>query len=150
MKKIIVFLLMVFIGMAARAQLNPVSWTFNTKKLSEKTYEVRLTANLQFGWHLYSQIQPEDAIAFPTEIKFNNNPLLRWDGKIKEIGNLEKFKDEKLNISAHQYSKQVEFVQVVRLKGNVKTNVTGSVEYQTCDDKKCLPPKKVTFNLAVN
>jgi hypothetical protein len=32
----------------------------------------------------------------------------------------------------------------------VKTNVTGKLEYQTCDDKKCLPPKTVNFTIALS
>lgn len=150
MKKLITFLLIACIGKAGLAQLNPVNWGFTAKKIANKTYEIRLTANLESGWHLYSQIQPDDAIAIPTEIKFNNNPLLNFDGKIKESGKMEKFKDDKLGISANQYSQKVEFVQVVKLKGNVKTNINGSVAYQTCDDAKCLPPKTVTFSLPVN
>ncbi|HNU88619.1 MAG TPA: protein-disulfide reductase DsbD family protein [Ferruginibacter sp.] len=52
-------------------------------------------------------------------------------------------------MSANQYSNEVDFVQKVKLKTAAKTNISGSVEYQTCDDKKCLPSKKVTFNLAL-
>jgi len=128
---------------------NPVSWTFNSKKVSEKTYEVHLTANIQSGWHLYSQNQPDDAIAIPTSVTINSNPLLKLDGKVKEVGSMEKFQDKNLGISAHQYSNKVDFVQVVKVKSNTKTNVAGSVEFQTCDDKKCLPPKTVNFNIAL-
>ena len=136
-------------GTSAFAQLNPVSWSFNSKKIADKTYEVRMTATMQPGWHLYSQVQPEDAIAIPTDIQFNKNPLLTLNGAIKEVGKMEKFKDDKLGVAANQYAKKVEFVQVVKLKANAKTNLTGTIEYQTCDDEKCLPPKKVNFNLAV-
>ena len=146
MNKILLLFILTIGVVAAKAQ-SPVNWAFSTKKVSDKTYEVHLTATLQSGWHLYSQIQPEDAIAIPTGFKFTNNPLLKLDGKIREIGKLEKFKDEKLGISAHQYSKKVDFVQIIKLKGNAKTNVSGSVEYQTCDDKKCLPPKTVNFSV---
>ena len=150
MKRTIIFLLVVVLGSnLLNAQLNPVSWTFTSKKISEKTYELHLTAMMQSGWHLYSQVQPEDAVAIPTGFKLNNNPLITLDGKIKEIGKMEKFHDAKLDISANQYAEKVDFVQVVKLKSNVKTNVTGSVEYQTCDDKKCLPPKTVTFSIPV-
>jgi thiol:disulfide interchange protein DsbD len=44
----------------------------------------------------------------------------------------------------------VDFVQIVKLKGKVKTSFSGSVEYQTCDDKKCLPPKTVNFKVALD
>jgi DsbC/DsbD-like thiol-disulfide interchange protein len=130
--------------------LNPVNWTFTAKKTADKTYEVHLTANIQSGWHIYSQIQPDDAIAIPTSVTINNNPLVKLDGKIKEVGKLEKYKDEIVKATNHQYSTKVDFVQVVKLKSSAKTNVTGSVEFQTCDDKKCLPPKTVNFNIALN
>jgi len=149
-KRLIAFFVLVTLtGTTIFAQLNPVSWAFNSKKIGDKTYEVKLTASMQPGWHLYSQVQPEDAIAIPTDIQFNNNPLITFNGAIKEIGKMEKFTDDKLGLSANQYAKKVEFVQVVKLKANAKTNLTGTIEYQTCDDVKCLPPKKINFNLAV-
>ena len=127
----------------------PVSWTFTAKKLADKTYEVHLTATMQNGWHLYSQAQPDDAVAQPTEIKFTPNPLLTVSGKPAEKGKMEKFHDEKLGISANQYAEQVDFVQVIKLKAKAKTNLAGTVEFQTCDDKKCLPPKKLNFSIAI-
>ena len=150
MKKSILALVLAFSITALHAQLNPVSWTFTTKKVSDKVYEVHMTASIQSGWHLYSQTQPEDAIAIPTTVTINNNPLFNLDGKTKEVGKMEKFKDATLGISAHQYANKVDFVQVVKLKAKAKTNVTGNVEFQTCDDKKCLPPKTVNFNVALN
>ena len=149
MKKIIAVCLFLFLASGINAQLNPVSWSFSVKKISDKNYEVHMKANMQSGWHLFSQTQPEDPIGIPTGISFNPNPLVSVIGKPKEIGNLEKFKDLKLGLAANQYSGTVNFVQKIKLKSNVKTNISGEVEYQTCDDKKCLPPKTIPFNLAV-
>lgn len=149
MKKIIALITIVFMATAVNAQLNPVSWTFTAKKISDKLYEVRLKATMQNGWHLYSQTQPGDAIAIPTTFTLNNNPVVRLEGKIKEVGKMQKYHDAKLAISANQYSGTVDFVQMVKLKANVKTNLSGNVEYQTCDDKKCLPPKTVNFSIAI-
>lgn len=149
MRKIIIGIGILLGGFTANAQLNPVNWNFTIKKLADKTYELRAKATMQPGWHLYSQDQPEDAIAIPTGFTINNNPLLSLDGKIKEIGKLERFHDNTLDVSANQYSNSVDFVQVIKLKAAVKTNITGSVEYQTCNDEKCLPPKTINFNVAV-
>ncbi|OQY92846.1 MAG: hypothetical protein B6D37_13175 [Sphingobacteriales bacterium UTBCD1] len=150
MKKIfIIIAAFIFAGQAQSQIPDPVSWNFSSKKTGDKTFEIRLTASIQSGWHLYSQVQPQDAIAIPTGIKFNANPLVVMDKKVKEVGKMEKFHDEKLQLSANQYSNKVDFVQVVRLKASAKTNVSGSVEFQTCDDKKCLPPKTVNFSIAL-
>ncbi len=151
MKAILYSALLIFCTQAAIAQpADPVRWNYSAKKIADKTYEVHVTANIQPNWHLYSQQQPEDAIAIPTSIRFNKNPLVVLNGAIKEVGKMELFKDEKLKLSANQYAGKVDFVQVVKLKAGTKTNITGSVEYQTCDDKKCLPPKTVNFTVALN
>jgi Disulphide bond corrector protein DsbC len=149
LKKLSFSLLVVLITATAKAQLNPVSWTYSAKKIADKTYELHITATMQSGWHLYSQTQPEDAIAEPTKITFNKNPLLIIDGKIKEEGKMEKFHDAKLDLSANQYSSKVDFVQTIKLKASAKTNVSGTVRFQTCNDEKCLPPKNVTFSIAL-
>ena len=138
------------LGMIVVSAQHPVSWTFTARKMGANSYEIHMTATMLSGWHLYSQTQPEDAIAIPTTFTLNKNPLISLNGKIKEIGKMEKFRDEKLDLSAYQYAKTVDFVQLVNLKGKVKTNFSGNVEYQTCDDKKCLPPKTVNFNVALN
>ena len=135
------------VGSIAFAQQSPVSWAFSSKKISATVYEIHLTASILPGWHLYSQNQPEDAIAVPTTFSFAKNPLVQLDGKVKEVGKLEKFKDEKLDVSANQYSQKVNFVQKITLKGKAKTAVAGKLEFQTCDDKKCLPPKTVSFSV---
>ena len=150
MKKFVFILFSIFIISALSAQtLNPVSWTFNSKKISDNIYEIQMTASIQQGWHLYSQSQPKDAIAQPTSFLFNKNPLVELDGKVKELGNLEKFKDKELDISANQYSNKVVFTQRVKLKGKAKTNVTGKLTYQTCNDEKCLPAKTINLSVAL-
>src|ERR671913_205394 len=145
MRKLLVVGFLFFSSVCFAQQLSPVSWSFASKKIAENVFEVQLIATIQSGWHLYSQQQPADAIAQPTSFTFNKNPLVALEGKVKEIGKLEKYKDESLDISANQYSQKVTFIQKVKLKGKAKTNVSGKLEFQTCDDKKCLPPKTVNF-----
>lgn len=150
MKKCFSFLTVALVASVASAQMaNPVSWTFASKKIADNVYEVQMSAAIQPGWHLYSQTQPKDAIAQPTSFSFNKNPLVEMDGKITENGKLEKFTDKELGVSANQYSKQVRFVQRIKVKGKAKTAVTGNVTFQTCDDKKCLPPKTVAFSVNI-
>ena len=147
--KAVLLSMFLFATLVVSAQ-NPVTWTFTSKKLTNNSYEIHMTATIEKGWHLYSQVQPEDAVAGPTTFTLTSNPLIELSGKIKEVGKMEKFHDKELEISANQYSEKVDFVQVVKIKGNVKTSFNGSVEFQTCDDKKCLPPKTVNFKVALN
>jgi hypothetical protein len=148
MKKFVLILISFFtVGLLSAQGLNPVSWNFTSKKISDNVYELQMIATIQQGWHVYSQTQPKDAIAQPTTVVFNKNPLVELDGKLKEAGNLEKFKDKELDISANQYSNKVVFLQRVKLKGKAKTNVTGKLTYQTCNDEKCLPAKTINVSI---
>ena len=57
--------------------------------------------------------------------------------------------EEVFDIDTKYYNNKVEFVQVVNVKGNAKTNLTGTVEYMACNDRECLPPKSVPFSIAL-
>lgn len=141
--------LMIGAGAFAQQSLNPVTWNFTSKKINDTEYEIRMTATIEKGWHLYSQTQPKDAVAEPTNFSFNKNPLLQFNGKVQEVGKMEKFTDKDLGISANQYSNTVSFVQKVKVKGKAKTNVTGTLRFQTCNDERCLPSKTVNLSIAL-
>lgn len=147
--KTVLLSVFLFVSMGVSAQ-NPVTWTFTSKKLTNGNYEIHMIATIERGWHLYSQTQPEDAVINPTLFTITSNPLIELVGKIKEEGKMQKFHDKELDLSAYQYSEKVEFVQKIKLKGKAKTSFSGNVEYQTCDDKKCLPPKTVNFKVALD
>ena len=94
MKKLVFALLGIFMAGAVMAQSEPVKWNFSSKKkISDKVYEIHLTATLDNGWHIYSQTQPKDAISQPTKIAFTSNPLTNLEGSVKEVGKMEKFHD---------------------------------------------------------
>src|SRR5690348_18264095 len=98
MKKLFLLSVLVIGASMVYAQVqNPVSWTFTSKKINDNTYELHLTASIQSGWHMYSQTQPDNAVALPTVVTINNNPLFTVEGKAKEVGKMEKYKDEALN-----------------------------------------------------
>ena len=147
MKRIVLTFLVAFMSMTAFSQMkNPVSWNYEAKKKTANTYEVILTATVESGWHIYSQNTGKGG-PVPTTIRFKANPLVTKTGTIKEQGKLEKHFDKLFNTDVLYYSDKVVFVQTVKVKGNIKTSVSGTVEYMVCDDSQCLPPVKKTFDL---
>src|SRR5665647_1012682 len=149
MKKLVTasFLLLFTNLLFAQIQ-NPVSWSATAKKISDKTYEIHLTANIQKGWHVYSQTTP-DGGPVPTNITFTKNPLLTFEGNAKEVGKLEKHAEPLFGVDVKQFSNNVDFVQVVKLKANVKTSADVAVEFMVCNDRQCLPPTTKKFTVAL-
>lgn len=148
--KISISLLVLFITLTACAQEKPVKWNCYTKKIADKKYELHLIAVIQPGWHIYSSFQPQGSIGLPTSIKIVSNPLLIFPGKPQEKGQLRKVKNDMLDTEEHQYAGSVDFIRVVNVKVNVKTEVTGSIEFMACTDERCLPPETFTFRLPIN
>ncbi|MBS4063799.1 MAG: hypothetical protein KGZ74_04530 [Chitinophagaceae bacterium] len=148
MNKLILSFFVSLLSVSAIAQSGTkVKWEFSSKKIADKKYEIKMVANIQPGWHLYSQNQSEDAIALPTTIKFSNNPLIVLNGKPQEIGRLYDQYEKATRSRSRFYSNKVEFIQTITLKNNVKTAVAGEIEFMVCDDKQCLPPDVAKFSI---
>ena len=139
-------LLLLFIAGKGFSQ-QPVRWNYSAKKVSDKVYEVHLKASINTGWHIYAQQQPKEGIGLPTTVKFTSNPLLSFKGNPLEKGKLEKIRNEEVGMENHQYENEVDFVQLVSVKANVKTNIKGSIEFMACTEERCLPPATVSFSL---
>lgn len=150
MKKILLGLIFIFISGFLFAQIvsNPVEWTASAKKTADKTYEIHLIASIKEGWHIYSQTTP-DGGPIPTSVTFTKNPLVISSGIPKENGKLEKRFEPLFGVDVKQFSDKVEFIQVVKLKANVKTNLGIAVEFMVCNDKQCLPPTTKKFTIAL-
>ena len=148
MKRALLALTLSFFSLFSLGQsTKQVKWTFTSKKVADKTYEVHMTANINGNWHLYAQNAGEGPVS--TSFNFTKNPLLQVDGKVKEVGKMKKVFEETFNSEVRFYEKTVNFIQVVKVKGNAKTNLSGKVEFMVCDDKLCLPPGEVEFSVNV-
>lgn len=149
MKKILSILSLVFFFNVAKSQVaEPVTFSYAAKKKSATTYDIVITATVAKGWHIYSQNSDKNG-SLPTKFTFNTNPLLTVVGKTKEAGKLVKLYDKTMKANLQYYSNSVTFTQTVSLKAAVKTNITGTINYMLCDDSKCLPPSKKTFDIAI-
>ena len=149
MKKTILLALVAFSGTLAIAQSSKqVNWAWSAKKVAEKTYEIHMTATIGGDYHLYAQDAGGDG-PIPTAFTFTKSPLFNLDGTVKESGKLVKKFESAWNHNVNYYEKTVDFVQVVKLKSNVKTTLAGKVEFMVCNDKECLPPADVDIKVNI-
>ena len=123
-------------------------WTFSTKKIADKKYEVKLTATIAGDFHLYAQDAGVDG-PVPTTITFQPNPLLVIAGKPIEQGKKITKIEEVWGGKVHFYEKTINFVQIVTAKTKAKTLLNGKVEFMVCNDEVCLPPSEIPFKIAI-
>jgi hypothetical protein len=147
--KFLVTLLLSSFALLSQAQVkDPVKWSFASKKIDSKTYEIQITATMDPKWHIYT-IDHEGDIGVATSFKFNKNPLGDLKGTVKSNQKAIKSKDPSTGEMVSFYEGKVTFTQTIVLKSAVKTTYTGMVEYMACDDKMCLPPTEKTFSLVL-
>jgi len=147
MKKILIALIALISFSTANSQVkDPVCFQFKANKRAPGIYEIVITADIAKPWHMYSQSTPAGG-PIPTKITFNKNPLIVKEGKLLEKGKMEKINDKVFGVQVFYYSGKVVYAQVVKVKGLVNTNITGTISYMVCDDTQCLPPTKKTFDI---
>jgi hypothetical protein len=124
---------------------DPVNWSASYKPGTSTEGEVVITASIQKGWHTYSQ-RPTDAGPIPTSFTFTPSKDYTPIGNTVESDAHEEFVpafDAKIFV----FTDKADFAQKIKLNGKPGFPVTLKVEYMSCNDKMCLPPKTVTLTV---
>lgn len=108
------------------------------------TVEVKVTADVIDGWHIYSTTPMEEG-PVPTEIVFPANAPLTAVGKVRQPKPIVKY-DENFGVDTEYYDKDVTFTVTAKVKPTAKPGrqkVMVEVTFMACNDRMCLPPKTV-------
>jgi thiol:disulfide interchange protein len=144
-KSLFVVLLLVFFSGASFAQiLNPVKWTFSSKKINDTVAELYLKATIDKGWHVYSQYIPENG-PVPTSFTFEKSKDYQTIGKVIEPKPIVEF-DPNFDMQLKFFAKSAVFVQKIKMLSMKPFTVKGKLEFMCCDDKQCLPPSEIEFS----
>lgn len=128
---------------------DPVQWSFEVRqKPGNNQAELILKAEIEEGWHLYSQFLEEDG-PIPTSFVFNENKAYRKLGKTEETTKPTLEYDPNFEMDLLYFSHQAVFTQRVEILQEGNHTITGELEFMVCDETQCLPPKYVEFSFQV-
>lgn len=145
MKKTIFTFLFFFIITVSFGQiLNPVKFNYSVVKKGTNQYEVHIKTAVDPKWHIYSIYNP-DGGAQATALTFTNGKSV---GKAKESGKMKTVFEKEFNVNQKYFESNVDFIQTVKVSPGTK-KVSGTIEYMVCNDRQCLPPKTVAFDIAL-
>jgi len=152
MKKILSLFALLFLLIQAQAQFpdmgeqpDPVKLTIQVAEVVEGQWDIKLNAVIQKGWSVYSQTNYGDMGPWPTSVIVDGREGLRLLGDVSETGDkVIDGHDVVFDMQVKKFKGAALFVQRVSVD-DASVPVTGSFEYMTCDDERCLPPTTVYF-----
>ncbi|MBQ6069864.1 MAG: thioredoxin family protein [Bacteroidales bacterium] len=148
MKKITILFLLLSMTLMGFAQIqDPVKWTYTVKDLNESQSELVFTANLDAGWHLYSQYTDSEG---PIAIYFEFTPSKDYKliGKVQEPKPHEEY-DNDFKCTVRSFSGKVAFRQKIERLTDKNFKVKGTFGYQLCNDGSCIAPDDRNFSFSV-
>ena len=129
---VILFLTLSFLGYSQ----DPITFETKVKKISENTFELVTTANIQNKWRLYSQNLLSGG-AIPTEFIFDNkSQSIKLIGDVSESQSITKF-DPIFQIEQSYFENQSTFTQLIETN-KIIDNISAVIAYQACDDVVCI------------
>ncbi|MEI6409256.1 MAG: cytochrome c biogenesis protein CcdA [Bacteroidota bacterium] len=134
-------------ALAAVAQLsaqNPVKWSFSSTDLGNNQYDLIFTGTIDEGWSTYSQFLESDAGPVPTTFTYKEGAHFKLVGKAKESGGKISLYDKVFEMNVSKFKHSAIFTQRVEVKDKSKA-IEGYLNFMTCNDEMCLPPKDVDF-----
>lgn len=147
MKKLLLFFSL-FASLLSFSQApNPVKWEAIYSSINSDEGEIIITAKIDKGWHIYSQNIAPDAGPIPTSFNYTPGTNFELVGKTIE-GNAHEVFDKAFDTKLLIFDDKAEFKQKIRLKNSKGFTTIVKLEFMTCNDMQCLPPK--TIELLVN
>lgn len=143
----IAILLLTFIGAFSQIK-TPIKWNNKVEMTSAKEGDFVFVVTVDQGWHLYGFNLPEGGPK-STNIIFDKNDNVELIGSIvPSIPPTEKV-DPIFSLQLSWWDSNVTFKQKFRIKEDVKTTITGRIEFQGCNNESCIAPTKEVFSLEV-
>lgn len=125
--------------------LKPVEWKTSFLEIENGEYVLKFTATIDDHWHVYSHAIPEGG-PIPTDVTIDEISGLKTQGMLSENGKMVTKYDPNFEMDLKWYDNEVSFSQRFKAdSGQIK--IKGYLIFMTCDDKQCLPPAYVDFDL---
>ena len=122
---------------------DPVEWEFSKTHIDGNRWELVFTAYIESGWSVYSQ-HLDDGGPVPTSINFNSTMGFQILGDATESGREERGYDKIFEMDVVKYHDELILTQEIEVDPDTR-EISGFVEYMTCDETRCLPPTPVDF-----
>lgn len=142
MKCILIFFFFLNVGFV-KGQ-NHVKWEF---LYDEINLNLVVKGTIDKGWHLYSQKTPLNAGPIPVSINIEKQKGLKLIGNFSEQLKPNEVFD--VNFDSKVYHFEESYFSIQKIKTKKPMQISGTINYMVCDEKRCLPPIDVPFSIFI-
>ena len=140
MKQLIVGALLLAQFFTLAAQEKPVVWTAKSEKINDSEYYLIIDGAIQPQWNIYSQFLESQDGPVATTLLFAADGIEKI-GKTEENGHKKEGFDDMFGMNVVKYSEHIVFMQKIKLLRKDLKKVSVTINYMTCNNEVCLPPK---------
>ncbi|OUV53536.1 MAG: hypothetical protein CBC73_04820, partial [Flavobacteriales bacterium TMED113] len=132
---------------------DPVSWSFNVESLGNDEYKLVVSAEIEDGWHIYSQYKDPESFIIATAFYFEDVKGIDFkdlstervdyplDGNrifFKESEPIEKYVPIQEGFAKY-FENSSEFTALIKVDSSIQY-IQAQGEFMVCNDEECLPP----------
>lgn len=117
----------------------------------ELSAKIAFQFQLEPEWHINSN-KPLDEFLIPTELTFEENPLVQIKKVIYPPSKEVKlsFSEEPLSVFENDFLVGIELIVLPDAQTVNTIELTGTLKYQPCNDRQCLPPSSIPVKISLN
>lgn len=163
MRRFMLSIIVIAAGLAVRPpgaslqaqEREPIVWFLETPRPTQRlkpgsTFEARLTATIQKGWHLYALSQPVEG-PMPTRLTLPDGQPFTLAGAIKSPPSYTHV-DPNFGVETAYFEEAATFTLPIQVAAEAKAGthvLQVMVRFQACNDDVCLPPTVIKRSAAV-
>jgi DsbC/DsbD-like thiol-disulfide interchange protein len=113
-----------------------------------ETFKVAVLVKISPGWHIHAN-ELSDQFLIPTELLFEENEKIKVTQFHYPEPKLEKYEYSESELEV--YDGEIILGALVKTSSALKPGkytLKGELDYQACDDRSCLSPKKIEFEIS--
>ncbi|MEM9836172.1 MAG: cytochrome c biogenesis protein CcdA, partial [Bacteroidota bacterium] len=128
--------------------INPVSWDTEIEAQGNNEYLLKIVAQMDDNWAVYSQFTPEGG-PLPTVIDWETGSHYEAIGATTEAGHRKEGMDDMFGVEVIKFLSDEPLVFTQKVKVNdFNTPIQVMLEFMCCDDEQCLPPTEEFFSFS--
>ncbi|MDR0768696.1 MAG: thioredoxin family protein [Dysgonamonadaceae bacterium] len=103
-----------------------------------KSGEIVFRATVEKGWHLYDMNLPEGG-PISTSFEFETVSGAELSGKVYTDAKVHSQYEEMFGMTVRWFAENPTFVQKLKITDREKFQITGRIDYMSCNDENCIP-----------